>query len=219
MAFANPFPNPYPAPTAQLSYNNNFNPPTPGSEFDSSPSLEDVVTGIASVTANGGVGNYITFGCLVVNDTTVSAAGGSVTNGSNTYTAPAIGGGISQGVKHPTSQSDLNGGIVGVAMKTAAMESRRDTYPPSYMPGDPINVKRAGRIWTATESGCAVHDAVWVRVVANSGNGCTQLGAFANQADSSNNINLSGAGIPIRWITAQTVPGGPAAIDFNFIGQ
>ena len=127
--------------------------------------------------------------------------------------------GISQGAKHPTGQGDLDGGILGVVMKSAAMESRRDTYAPSYQPGDPVNIKRAGRLWTATESGCAVHDPVYVRTVANSGNGCTQLGAFANQADGSDNINLTGAGLPIRWITPQATPGGPAAIDFNIIGQ
>ena len=218
MAFANPFPNPWPAPTPQLSYGNNFSQPSPGSPYDIAE-VDDVVTGVASTTTNSGVGNYITFGCLVVNDSTISAAGGSVTNGSNTYTTPGVGGGISQGVKHPTSQADLNGGIVGIAMKTAAMESRRDVYPPSYLPGDMINVKRAGRLWTATESGCAVHDPVYVRITANSGNGCTQLGAFSNQADGADNINLSGAGVPIRWITPQATPGGPAAVDFNFIGQ
>ena len=216
MAFANPFATPVSTP--QLSYQNNFNQPTPGSPYDIAE-VDDVITGIASVTSNGGVGNYLTFGCLVVNDSTVSAAAGSVTNGSNTYTTPGVGGGIGQGAKHPTSQSDLNGGILGVVMKSAAMESRRDTYAPSYQPGDPVNIKRAGRLWTATESGCAVHDPVYVRTVANSGNGCTQLGAFANQADGSDNINLTGAGLPIRWITAQATPGGPAAIDFNFIGQ
>jgi hypothetical protein len=196
MPFVNPFPNPYPAATPQLSYSNNFNPPTPGSDYqDSGAGSDDVVTGVAS--------GYITFGCLVVNDGSVSTT---------------LQGGIGQGVKHPTSQGDLNGGIVGVVMKTAAMESRRDAYPPSYMPGDPINIKRVGKIWTAVENGCAVHDPVYVRTVANSGNGCTQLGAFASAADSSNNINLS-ATLPIHWLTAQATPGGPAAIDFNFLGQ
>jgi len=191
MPFVNPFPNPYPAPTPQLLYANNFSQPLPGSSADNSDA-EDYVTGVAPT-------GYITFGCLVVQDPTVTTA---------------LQGGIGQGAKHPTSQADVDAGVLGLAVRTAAMESRRDGTPPGYLPGDPINIKRLGRMWTVSESGSTIHGVVYVRITANGVNGCTQLGALSDQADSVLNVPVTG----IRWMDASQ-PGAPARVEFNFIGQ
>ena len=86
----NPFPNPYPAATPQLAYNFNFGQPLPGTPSSEAGAVEEVVTGVQPA-------GYSIFGCLVVNDASVSFAEPNIGNG------PQAG----QGIKHPASSGDV----------------------------------------------------------------------------------------------------------------
>lgn len=194
----NPFPNPFPASTAQLAYANNFSQPQPGTVADKAE-VQDFVTGVQPA-------GYSLFGCLLVVDNTV-ATGPATGAGAGT-----IAGGIGQGCKHPTSSADVAAGVLGFAVRTGALETRRDSYPPSYAPGDMVNIMRAGRIWTKAEVAVTKHDPVYVRVTANGA--LNTLGAVRNDADTANAELVSGA----RFMD-DAAEGAAVRIEFNFIGQ
>ena len=145
--------------------------------------VRDFVTGINASA-------YIPFGVLVSRD---------VINGD-------------QAVKLPASAGDVQA-AVGVAVRTGAMESRRDLLPPSYAPGDPINIQTMGDIWTVPETAVVKGGAVFVRITANGP--LTQLGAFRGDNDGGNAVQLAGA----VWDSSQTAPSQPARIALNRIGQ
>ena len=151
--------------------------------------MQDFVTGIMPA-------DYAIFGTLVVNDPAVNAT---------------VGGGIGQGIKYATSGADVNGGIVGFPVRTAALETRRDAYPPSYEPGNVVNVMRAGRMWTASEVAVVKHDPVYVRVAVNGA--LNTIGAIRNDADTANAILVPGA----RFMDS-AAQGEPVRVEFNFIG-
>ena len=192
----NPFPNPYPAATPQLAYNFNFGQPLPGTPSSEAGAVEEVVTGVQPA-------GYSIFGCLVVNDASVSFAEPNIGNG------PQAG----QGIKHPASSGDVTGGVVGIVMRSAAMETRRDTYPPSYAPNQMVNVLRAGRIWTASEVAVTKHDPVYVRITANGA--LNTLGALRNDADGGNAVLVPGA----KWYDTQATPGAPARAELMVLAQ
>lgn len=186
----NPFPTPYPAPTVQLAYTDNFKQPLPGSVDDSSE-VQEFITG---VNPNG----KLTFGLLATFDSSVTTT---------------LQGGIGQGAKHPASSGDVSAGVLGIVVRSAAMESQRDNTPPGYLANDPANIMRVGRIWDAPEVAVTKHDAVYVRVTANGA--LNTLGAFRNDSDSGNAVLVPNA----KWYDTQATPGGPARIEFNFQGQ
>ena len=192
MAGANPFPIPYPAATVQLAYQANFNQPGSGRQAENSR-FKKIVTGI---NPNG----ILVFGCLVCVDTTVTTT---------------LQGGIAQGVKHPASSGDLSNGIVGLVLASAAMETRRDTNPPSYQKNDVANIMRAGVLWTAFETATTVHGTVYVRVTANGS--LSQLGALRGDNDGGNAILVANA--YMMDASSQGTYGGYSRIDFNFAGQ
>lgn len=131
--------------------------------------------------------DYAIFGTLVVNDSAVA-----------------------QGIKYSTT--DLSAGVVGFPVRTAALETRRDAYPPSYQPGDMVNVMRAGRIWTASEVAVSKHDKVFVRVTANGA--LNTIGALRNDADTAAAVE-----VPNARFMDDAAAGAPVRIEFNFIGQ
>lgn len=118
---------------------------------------------------------------------------------------------VVQGWKYATSQADVNKGVLGMLVRTSAIESRRDTAPPSYDAGVPANVLEFGNAWTASEVAVLKHDPVYVRVVANGA--LNTLGALRNDADGGNAILVTGA----RWMddAAENVAN---RVELNFIG-
>jgi hypothetical protein len=189
---ANPFPTPYPV-------SNNFNRPLPGSMSDLMGG-EDYVTGIMPA------GNAV-FGTIMVNDPTValgSSIGGMGVDG--------------QGVKYATSQGDVTAGVAGLVVRTGALETRRDTLPPSYGIAVPINLCRRGRPWTASEVAVTKHDPVYVRITANGA--LNTLGALRNDADGGNAILVPG----VKWYDTQPTAlanglGYPARVELALTAQ
>jgi hypothetical protein len=145
--------------------------------------VRDFATGINATVS-------IPFGVLVSRD---------VTNGD-------------QAVKLPAAAGDVQA-AVGIAVRTGAMESRRDLLPPSYAPGESINIETIGDIWAAPETAVVKGGAVFVRITANGP--FTQRGAFRADNDGGNAVQLAGA----MWDSSQTVPSQPAKIALNRIGQ
>ena len=198
MAPVNPFPNPFPASTAQLAYVNDPSQPLPGTPADKAE-VQDFITGVFPA-------GYAIFGCVLVNDPAV-ATGPATGAGAGT-----IAGGIGQGCKHPVSAAEVAAGVLGFAVRTAAMETRRDTYPPSYQPGDMVNIMRAGRIWTKSECDVTQHDPVYVRQTANGA--LSTLGAVRNDADT-----VAATIVPGARFMNTALAGEPVRIEFNLIGQ
>lgn len=118
---------------------------------------------------------------------------------------------VVQGWKYATSQGDVNKGVLGMVLRTSAIESRRDLAPPSYDLGVPANILEFGNAWSASEVAVLKHDPVYVRVVANGA--LNTLGALRNDADGGNAILVTGA----KWLddAAENVA---SRVELNFIG-
>ena len=173
--------NPFPAMTAQSSYDTQFSNPWPGTVADNS-GAQDFVTGVNETL-------YIPFGVLVCADE----------------------GNLDNGIRLPASEADVQAAL-GIAVRTGAMESRRDGNPPSYQPGDPTNVMKQGRMWIAPETAVVKGGAVYARITANSP--LLQLGAFRADNDGGKAILVPNA----KFANSQTSPSQPALIEFNRLG-
>lgn len=113
-------------------------------------------------------------------------------------------------VKLPSASGDVSN-PAGFVVRTGAIESTRDGLAPAYQAGDPINIMRAGRIWTACEEAVTADTAVYARITANGA--LSQLGALRNDTDGGKATLVPGA----RWIDSAAA-GAPARIEFNFMG-
>lgn len=134
-----------------------------------------------------------------INLTTLGVFGTLVTND------PAV----VQGWKYATGA--LTDGVLGILVRTSAIESRRDNAPPSYDKGVPANVLKFGRIWTTPEVAVTKHDPVYVRTVANGA--LNQLGALRNDADGGNAVLVPGA----KWMDT-CVETAQSRVELNQIG-
>jgi hypothetical protein len=115
-------------------------------------------------------------------------------------------------VKLPAAEGDL-AIIAGIVVRTGAMETRRDGYPPSYAPKIPVNIQKQGRAYVAPETAVVKGGAVYCRVVANSP--LVQLGALRADNDGGNAVLVPN----MKWGSSQASPSQPALVEFNFLGQ
>jgi hypothetical protein len=134
-----------------------------------------------------------------INLTTLGVFGTLVTNDPS----------VVQGWKYATGA--LTDGVLGILVRTSAIESRRDNAPPSYDKGVPANVVKFGRVWTTPEVAVNKHDAVYVRTVANGA--LNQLGSLRNDNDGGNAQLVSGA----KWMDT-CIETGQSRIELNQIG-
>lgn len=84
--------------------------------------------------------------------------------------------------------------ILGIAVRTHALQAvRSQSDDNAYADEEMVNVLSKGRIWVVTEEAVAVGDSVFVRITAA---GAEQAGAFRNDADGGDCIELTNA----RWV-------------------
>lgn len=83
--------------------------------------------------------------------------------------------------------------ILGISLRTHALQASDQSDDLAYSAQEMANVMRKGRCWVVTEEAVAVGDDVYVRITAS---GAEQAGAFRNDADGGDAIQLTNA----KWI-------------------
>lgn len=98
--------------------------------------------------------------------------------------------------------------ICGIAQRISTVEENSASIENAYPAKSAVAVMKKGRIWVIVEKAVTVDDAVYVRHTANGGN--TQKGAFRDDSDSSNALQITNA----RFITS-TSGAGIAIVEIN----